>query len=129
MPAWGEGGLRPAEVDAIVAHVRTLGGDVPAPAEDEPRRWVQADAAGAPLYAATCASCHGDRGEGKEGPALANPSFLAAASDRYLIETVRRGRRGTSMPGFGGASPQHRTLGDDEITSVVAYIRTWEVSR
>jgi mono/diheme cytochrome c family protein len=129
MPAWGEGGLRPAEVDAVVAHVRTLGGDVPAPTEDEPRRWLQADAVGAPLYAATCASCHGERGEGKEGPALANPRFLAAASDRYLIETVRRGRRGTSMPGFGGASPQHRTLGDDEITSVVAYIRTWEGSR
>ena len=35
-----EGGLRPAEIDAVVAHVRTLAGDVPPPAEDEPRRWV-----------------------------------------------------------------------------------------
>jgi mono/diheme cytochrome c family protein len=130
MPAWGEGGLRPAEVDAVVAFVRSLGGGVPAPAEDEPRRWVAADAgAGAPLYAGACASCHGERGEGKEGPALANPRFLAAATDRYLVETIRRGRRGTSMPGFGAASPQHRTLADDEIAAVVAFIRTWEGSR
>jgi mono/diheme cytochrome c family protein len=130
MPAWGDGGLRPAEVEAVVAHVRSLGAGIPSPVEDEPRRWVNADrAAGAPLYADACASCHGERGEGKEGPALANPRFLAAATDRYLIETVRRGRRGTSMPAFAAASPQHRTLGDDEILAVVAHIRTWEDSR
>jgi mono/diheme cytochrome c family protein len=130
MPAWGDGGLRPTEVDAVVAHVRSLGAGIPPPVEDEPRRWVNADpAAGAPLYASACASCHGERGDGKEGPALANPRFLAAATDRYLIETVRRGRRGTSMPAFAAASPQHRTLGDDEVLAIVAHIRTWEGSQ
>jgi len=129
MPAWGDGGLRPAEIDALVAHVRGLAPDVPPPVEDEPRRWVRADAAaGALLYAGACASCHGARGEGKEGPALANPRFLAAATDRYLVETIRRGRRGTSMPGFAAASPQHRTLADDEIAAIVAHVRTWEES-
>jgi cytochrome c oxidase cbb3-type subunit 3 len=132
MPAWGEGegGLRPAEIATVVAFVRSLAPDVPAPLEAEPRRWVDADAAdGARLFGGACASCHGERGEGKEGPALANPRFLASASDRYLVETIHRGRRGTSMPAFGSASPQHRVLDDGEIAAIVSFVRTWEGSR
>jgi cytochrome c oxidase cbb3-type subunit 3 len=129
MPAWGDGGLRPEEIAAVVAHVRALGGaDAgPAPRDEEPRRWARGDVAqGARLYADACASCHGARGEGAEGPALANPRLLAAATDAYLVETVKRGRRGTSMPPFTAASPAHRVLADDEITAIVAFIRTWE---
>ena len=129
MPAWGEGegGLRPEEIDAVIAHLRVLGGGVAAPAEREPLRWAAGDAAvGARLYADSCASCHGASGEGKEGPALANPRFLAAASDTYLVESIRRGRRGTSMPAFGSASPAHRVLDDAEIVSIVTFMRTWE---
>jgi cbb3-type cytochrome c oxidase subunit III len=132
MPAWGttEGGLRPAEIDAVVAHVRGFAAGAPAPADVGPRRWVRADAAaGGRLWAETCASCHGEHGEGKEGPALANPGLLAAATDTYLVDTVRRGRRGTSMPAFGSPSPAHRVLGDDEIEAVVAWIRTWDTTR
>lgn len=130
MPAWGEGGLRPAEVEAVVAFVRSLGGDAPAPVDVEPRRWAKPDAtAGAELYAGACASCHGENGTGKEGPALANPRFLAAATDTYLAETIRRGRRNTSMPAFGSASPQHRVLEDREIAAIVSFVRTWEESR
>jgi mono/diheme cytochrome c family protein len=129
MPAWGEaeGGLGPEEIDRVVAHVRGFAPKVPAPADAEPHRFVRGDAAaGARLYADACASCHGEAGEGKEGPALANPRFLAAATDTYLLETIRRGRRGTSMPGFAGASPAHRVLDDAEIAAVVAFVRTWE---
>jgi cbb3-type cytochrome c oxidase subunit III len=132
MPAWGEseGGLRPAEIDAVVTYVRRLAPDVPAPVDTEPYRFVRGDAAaGARLYADACASCHGERGQGNEGPALSNPRFLAAATDTYLLETIRRGRRGTSMPGFAGASPAHRVLDDSEITAVVAFVRTWEGAR
>jgi mono/diheme cytochrome c family protein len=132
MPAWGEGegGLRPAEIDAVIAHLRALGGGVAGPASDEPRRRVTGDAAaGARLYAEACASCHGERGEGKEGPALANPRLLAAASDAYLVESIRRGRRGTSMPAFASASPTHRVLDDGEIASIVTFMRTWEDGR
>jgi mono/diheme cytochrome c family protein len=130
MPAWGEkeGGLRPAEIEAVVAHVRVLGG-VPSPPETEPARWVRGDAAsGGRLYADACASCHGAEGEGREGPALANPGLLRHATDRYLVETIRVGRRGTSMPAFGAASPAHRLLADPEIESIVTFMRTWEGS-
>jgi cbb3-type cytochrome c oxidase subunit III len=132
MPAWGEGegGLRPAEIEAVIAHLRALAGGIPGPSDDEPLRWAKGDAvSGAQLYAQACASCHGERGEGKEGPALANPRFLAAASDTYLVESIRRGRRGTSMPAFASASPTHRVLADEEIVSIVAFMRSWEEQR
>jgi cbb3-type cytochrome c oxidase subunit III len=129
MPAWGEkeGGLRPAEIEAVVAHVRSLGNGIASPAETEPRRWVKGDAPmGARLFAGTCASCHGPNGEGREGPALHNKVLLANATDRYLVETISRGRRGTSMPSFAAAATTHRLLSDDEIESIVTFIRSWE---
>ena len=129
MPAWGEkeGGLRPAEVAAVVAHVRSLGNGIPSPQENEPRHWVKGDAEfGKQLFAGACMSCHGANGEGKEGPALHNQGLLSNATDRYLVETVRRGRRGTAMPSFSASSTAHQLLSDDEIQSIVAFIRTWE---
>jgi cbb3-type cytochrome c oxidase subunit III len=130
MPAWGEkeGGLRPAEIDAVVTHVRSFGNGAPSPVETEERRWVKADAqAGVRLYAENCASCHGAAGEGKEGPALNNRVLLANATDRYLVETIRRGRRGTSMLSFAAPATMHRLLSDEEMESIVGFIRTWEV--
>ncbi len=104
---------------------------VPAPVPDErPKRWVDGDAEdGAALYAANCAACHGDDGEGKEGTALANRVLLETATDTYLVETIRSGRRGTSMPGFANPSPVRQLLAQDEIESIVAHIRSWEVER
>jgi len=128
MPAWGDkdGGLRPAEIEAVVAHVRSFAA-APAPVETRPQRWVEADAkTGAALFADSCAACHGATGEGAEGPALNNAALLRAASDTYLIETIRRGRRGTSMAAFASASTTHATLSNGEIESIVAFIRTWE---
>lgn len=132
MPAWGqlEGGLRPAEIGAIVSFLREMArAPAPAPA-GRPQRWVEGDAGeGAALYAANCAPCHGDEGEGKEGTALANPVLLETATDTYLVETIRSGRRGTSMPGFANPSPVRQLLAQDEIESIVAHIRSWEVER
>ena len=82
---------------------------------------------GGERYAATCAACHGRSGEGGEGPALANSVLLAHASDTYLVETIRRGRAGTSMPSFARGDPTYPALSDAEIAAVVAFIRQWEV--
>ena len=112
MPAWGDkdGGLRPAEIEAVVAHVRSFG-EAPA------RRGRPPDPLGGgrsgpgqALYADSCASCHGQAGKGAEGPALNNPSLLRSATDTYLVETIRRGRRGTSMAAFGSPSTTHAAL-------------------
>src|SRR3989304_4111695 len=86
MPAWGdkEGGLRPDEIANVAGFIRHLG-KVAAPiAASMPDRWVKADAAiGKQLYADRCASCHGQRGQAIEAPALNNKVLLASASDTY----------------------------------------------
>ena len=129
MPAGGEsaGGLRPAEIDSVVAHVRTLGGGARPLDDAKPARWVAGDVRiGAALYAANCGACHGKKGEGGEGTALANATLLQNATDTYLVETIRRGRRGSSMLGFGTGSATRRALLQEEIEAVVAHIRSWE---
>jgi cytochrome c oxidase cbb3-type subunit 3 len=129
MPAWNEtaGGLRDDEIARIVQHMRGLSGTA-APVDPRPeRRWVQADAAaGQAKYATLCAGCHGSQGEGTQAPELRNASFLAAASDTYLVETLRRGRSGTPMPGFARGSTTFPALSPQDIESIVAFIRTWE---
>ena len=128
MPAWGaqEGGLKDGEIGRLVTYVRGLGG-VAYEGDSRPRRWAQGDPAeGQRLYGEACASCHGERGEGKEGPALNNPVFLDLATDSYLFKTVQNGRAGTSMAPFGAGSSVRSTLTDAEISTVVVFIRSWE---
>jgi mono/diheme cytochrome c family protein len=127
MPAWAEvtGGLRPAEIDAVVAHLRSLGG-VAETIESGPVRWVRADSAqGGRLFASSCSGCHGAKGEGGEGPALNNPVLLGLATDTYLVETIANGRRGTAMSGFSTPSVSHPAYARGEIEAIVAFLRTW----
>jgi len=132
MPAWGdkEGGLRPPEIEAVVGRVRALGGGVAFLPDGKPARWIRGDAAaGSKLFAENCAVCHGEKGEGKEGVAVNNRVMLSNASDSYLLGTIRRGRRETSMPGFAVSSTAHRGLSQDEMENIVSYLRTWETER
>jgi len=86
------------------------------PVED---RLVAGDAElGESVYQAHCSTCHGPQGEGGTGTALANPVFLATASDAFIHHSVNNGRSGTPMPGFSD------TLTDGEIDNVVAYLRS-----
>ncbi len=129
MPAWGDAGsgLRPEEIGALVAHLRRMG-DTPAPQPDKrPTRWVQGDVTeGARLFSAYCTGCHGEKGQGLEGPALRNKVLLSTATDAYLFETASRGRSGTSMSGFSEPSTVHPALTPADIESIVSFIRTWE---
>jgi cbb3-type cytochrome c oxidase subunit III len=132
MPAWGEkaGGLDAAEIALVVGHVRTLGGGVNPARDARPARWIAADAAlGKSLYATHCALCHGEKGQGAEGPALDNAVLLRSASDTYLVETIRRGRRDTTMPSFLEPTVTRAALSQGEIEAIVAFLRTWEPAR
>jgi mono/diheme cytochrome c family protein len=127
MRAWVDGttGLTAADVPPLVEHLRLLAG-VPAPRETAPPRWVAGDVrAGERLYAASCAGCHGSEGQGADAPALRNPVLLELATDTYFVETMRRGRRGTAMPGFGVPSTSYQTLSASELESIVTFIRSW----
>jgi mono/diheme cytochrome c family protein len=81
---------------------------------------------GATLYGTFCAACHGRSGEGlrypgmSPNPAVANPDFLAAASDAFMAETIRRGRPGRRMPAWG---EKEGGLRPEEIREIVAHLR------
>ena len=81
-------------------------------------------ALGAEIYDTHCAQCHGSQGEGGTGTALANPVFLATASDSFIRYTVANGRTGTPMAGYS------EVLTETEIDNVVSFLRTravgWE---
>jgi mono/diheme cytochrome c family protein len=91
-------------------------------------------AVGEKLYRAHCASCHGRALEGEENwrQQRADGSFPAPPHDEtghtwhhadgQLFDITKRGgavyNPRSAMPGFGG------TLGDDEIWSILAYIKS-----
>jgi cbb3-type cytochrome c oxidase subunit III len=132
MPAWGEqeGGLRPEEISALVAHLRRLGGVEAPPPDPRGPRWVKADAkTGEQIYVRLCAGCHGTKGEGIDAPALNNQALLNNATDTYLVETIGRGRRATAMPAFREAALTHPVLSDRELEAIVAFIRQWETTK
>lgn len=108
------GPMSPEEIGQVVTYLRSLG---PAPI-DVSRTRVLGDARrGGTVYQSSCASCHGERGEGVDAPTLAHPVFQSSASAGFLRETISRGREGTPMPAF------QATLSSQEIDDVVAFVR------
>ncbi len=79
----------------------------------------QAVATGKTLFA-TCAACHGRDAKGRVGvgPRIASESYLAAASDPFLLHTIREGREGTTMVAWKDR------FDDRQIEAVVAYLRS-----
>jgi len=71
-------------------------------------------ATGPDLYAESCAICHGDRAEGGIGPAIGPGSNSVDLTDDQLAGVITVGPG--SMPGF----PR---LSDEQINSLVAYMR------
>jgi len=71
---------------------------------------------GASIYAASCANCHGDAGQGGVGPTLAGKVVdkFPDAADQIAVVTDGRG----GMPSFGGR------LSEEQIAQVVEYTRT-----
>jgi mono/diheme cytochrome c family protein len=80
-------------------------------------------ASGKLLYGRSCAGCHGEQGQGKLGPALANTSFMQAATGEYLAATIVRGRAGTPMPAFGRDSVSFPKLTAAEVLDITAFLR------
>lgn len=114
--------LDAASLRALIATVRAL-----PPVEAKRTGWAPrtGDAGrGAPDFARYCSTCHGVRGEGLTGPALANPAFQAAATTGYLTATILRGRGTTLMPHFGTAAKDHPQLTPDQVVDIIAFVRT-----
>jgi mono/diheme cytochrome c family protein len=103
MPAWGtkEGGLRPEEIDALVAYLRTL--EPKAPSADEVNAAPVDRERGDRLYAQLCTRCHGTKGEGSAvAPPLAAADNPVTTDDSRIYGTVTTGVAGTAMGSFRG---------------------------
>ncbi|MDB5988152.1 MAG: putative periplasmic cytochrome c containing protein [Nevskia sp.] len=124
--------LKDDDLHAIAMYLKT----VPAKHLDDGQKQAQAGqnapvaaAQGAEVYQQHCASCHGDKGEGRDNayPPLAGNSAILAADPSNAIRTVLLGgfqppteqlARPYSMPPFAGR------LSDQDIAAVVGYIRS-----
>ena len=111
---------RLALLAGIAAFVYTTG---PSQAEENQARWVESSARNIELGRAsygTCMGCHGEKAAGRIGigPRIASESYLAAASDAFLIQTIKNGRAGTTMV------PWASILSDEQIQALVAYLRS-----
>jgi cytochrome c oxidase cbb3-type subunit III len=74
-------------------------------------------ARGERLFQVHCARCHGAKGEGSRGPALARAKLPRAPDDTALLKVITDGIRGTEMPGAGAMS-------DHEMRQTAAYVRS-----
>ncbi len=120
MGGWNleQGGLDAKEIDRIIDYIRSWQKEVPAldrisSAYGDARK-------GRVIYRGQCAACHGNRGQGGIGVALRSPSFLAVASDEFLRDSIVFGRANTAMPSW-------KDLGDQQVSDLLAYIRSWQL--
>ncbi|MBP6821580.1 MAG: c-type cytochrome [Acidobacteria bacterium] len=78
------------------------------------------------IYSTLCARCHGDMGNGKGMISvyldpyprdLTKAGFMSSKSDERLMNSIKNGVAGTSMPAWG------RVLSDDQIRGVLDHVR------
>jgi mono/diheme cytochrome c family protein len=118
MPVWGEV-LTQAQIDALVNYI------VSASQGSSVQR-------GQTLFADNCAVCHGDFGEGGPSPVdpnqiiapLGTADFLNTHDDATLFQVISQGQSDLGMSPFGTANGGN--LDDDQINSIVAYLRSWQ---
>ena len=72
-------------------------------------------AAGAKLFAGSCAGCHGTRGEGGRGPNLRNRGAWHTLDEDDLFQTIQKGIPGADMPAT--------KLPDENIWQLAAFVR------
>jgi mono/diheme cytochrome c family protein len=117
MPVWGTI-LTSEQLDALVSY--TLEAARGAPLE-----------LGQDLFAKNCTVCHGDFGEGGPNPTrpgdiiapISSAEFLETRDDATLRAIISQGQPNFGMSPFGTA--YGGPLSDEEIDSLVAFIRSW----
>jgi mono/diheme cytochrome c family protein len=118
MPVWGDL-LTPEQLDALVGYSLEATSGAPL-------------VLGQQLFTENCASCHGDLGEGGENPALpgdiiapiSTAEYLKTRDDLTLRSIIAQGQPNFGMSPFG--SPFGGPLDNDQIDSLVVYLRSWE---
>jgi cytochrome c553 len=73
------------------------------------------------LFKAKCSMCHGPEGKGFSAiktPDFTDPKWQEKITNKQIEDTIKNGKKDTMMKGFSDK------LKDDEIESLVKYIRT-----
>jgi cytochrome c oxidase cbb3-type subunit 3 len=128
MPAFAKtagGMLTDRQIDAIVVGIRAwaqpelLQNTAPPPLAGQP----PGDAhRGEAVYAAYCASCHGQNGAGgQRASSIVNGSYLSLVSDQYLRIAVIAGRPELGAPDWRNDVPG-RPMSSQEVADVVAWL-------
>ena len=121
MSAWGAssgGPLSDQQVTQLVKLIRSWSTETVLTLDDV--KVTGASTRAQAYYDVKCKSCHGPRGSDGMFMSIANPEFLALASDGYLRHAIREGRPGTPMQAFAGELP------DQIIDDLVVLIRSWQ---
>ncbi len=113
------GPLDDEEVDAIVAYLRSWEQNPPVELPPEVK-FQQVSLDSQQIYVDLCSQCHGERGEGGIGPALAAPEFQAENTDQEIFDTINLGHEATPMIAWG------EVLSADQIQQLVELIRQME---
>lgn len=71
------------------------------------------------LFNVYCVVCHGEKGSGSPFTNIALEDVAVKMDDAALVRFITKSSPGISMPGFG------KTLTDEQIEDLVAFIRTW----
>jgi cytochrome c oxidase cbb3-type subunit 3/ubiquinol-cytochrome c reductase cytochrome c subunit len=123
MSAWSAahgGPLGPADLDAVVAFIRSWERGSRPLLDESPPSGVAARAG--PLFAARCASCHGDKGVGGKAPNIGGAEFLRDAGDGFIRDAIRSGREKTAMAAFGVS------LSSGDIEDLLSLLRSWQAA-
>ena len=93
-------------------------------AADEKRDALVAISSGRTLFTDNCVMCHGEEGEGVDGPPLNDRSFLRNTADQTIFSLISSGVPGTEMPAWSQVNGGPFT--DEQVRQLVAFIRAWE---
>ena len=136
MPAWSQakgGPLTDAQIDDLVAFIRSLGHEAPTvilpvptatnlPLSPLAVKFPPGDATrGATVFAQNCVVCHGDQGQGRIGATL-QKDWPGINVDALIENTIARGVAGTKMPAW--AKSNGGPLSDQEIADVAQFVQT-----
>ena len=107
----------------LLGLILVAGAQAPAPSEQV--------AAGQQLYLKNCASCHGRNGQGGPGndlipaaPSLTGDKWDHGSTDQAIFDNIKNG----IAPDFNMV-PFKDKLKDDEIKSIVAFIRSLDKTK
>ena len=129
MPAFARsagGMLTSAQVDAIVAGIRTQWASAAVPRGADPPPYAPAEPGdakrGRDVYTVYCSSCHGPDGEGgAHGSSIVDGSYLSLVSDQHLRTTVIIGRPELGAPDWRNNVPG-KAMSDRDVSDVVAWL-------